>query len=126
MLQASAMTSVLDSLRQNTGVCGASREHDHLSQLVEEFNGSRRQLCEAPDGCGMNFLGAVRAPTESESGGSHEGNTAKVSLPQATMNTSRFLSDYVNTKCVCMKSSFTSTEIFFGSSSPSAPSGWTM
>lgn len=64
MLQGSAMTSILDSLRQTAGIHGATREQDHLGQLVEEFNGSCRQLCEAPDGCGVNFLGTVSAHKE--------------------------------------------------------------
>lgn len=58
------MGSVLDSLRQNAGVRGATGEQDHLGQLVEQFNGSCCQLCEALDGCGVNFLGTVRGRTE--------------------------------------------------------------
>lgn len=73
MLQTSTMTYVLDSLRQNAGVRGTTGEQDHLGQLVEEFNGSCRQLSEAPDGCGVNFLVTVSARTESESGGSGSG-----------------------------------------------------
>lgn len=63
---ASAVTSVLDSLRQNIGVRGAAGEQDHLGQLVEELDGAGRQLCQALDGCGVNFLGTVSAHTESQ------------------------------------------------------------
>lgn len=58
------MTFILDSLRQNIGVCGDAGEQDHLGQLVEEFNGASRQLCKAPDGSSVDVLGTVNAHTE--------------------------------------------------------------
>lgn len=84
MSQASAVTSALDSLRQNTGVRGAAGEQDHLGQLVEELDGASRQLCQALDGCGVNFLGTVSAHTESQVVQA-QGNEVKPRLHQATV-----------------------------------------
>lgn len=43
-------------LRQSAGLRAAVGEEDHLSQLVEKLDGSSRELSQAPDGSGVNFL----------------------------------------------------------------------
>lgn len=50
--------SLLESglLGQNFGLCAAAGEEDPLGQLVEELDGSSRQLCQTPDGSCMNLL----------------------------------------------------------------------
>ena len=43
-------------LRQDAGLRAAVAEEHHLSQFVEELDGSSRQLRQTPDGCSMDLL----------------------------------------------------------------------
>lgn len=57
-----------DSLRQDAGLHAAARGEDHLSQFVEELDGSSRQLRQTPDGRGMNLLTGHNTHTHSWGG----------------------------------------------------------